>query len=113
MNTTTITLCLTDEQKQELVKQLTSNTFVLTPPVARDRFKHLQLKTKRFIIELEENYGNNWINRRDDLVDDLLYKYRVRDLGSIIKKIGGEIIYTTNAAKNSGSLRIAKFKTRK
>jgi len=109
MNFTTITLKLTDEQKQELIQQLTLELF--SSPKKPKRFKHMREKTKKFIMELEEYYGNNWINRKDNLVQDLMYKHRITDVASILKTIGAEIRY--KGLNAHGSLRIDQFKINK
>ena len=107
MNFTTITLKLTDEQKQELIQQLTLELF--PSPKKPKRFKHMREKTKKFIMELEELYGNNWINRKDKILQDLMYKHRVTDIAYILKNINAEVRYK-GLNTTHGSLRISMFK---
>mgnify|MGYP003337134180 CR=1 FL=1 len=111
MKTTKIILHLTDEQKQSLIQQLTGALFAEAIEQKRDRFKYLRQKSKQFIIELEERYGNNWINRNDKFVKDLCYKHRVGDLSQLIKTIDGSIEYAAGYATEKQ--KIARFKTTK
>jgi hypothetical protein len=104
METTKIILYLTNEQKQSLMQQLTGALFAEQPKP--DRFKYLRENTKQFIIELQKKYGNNWINRKDKFVKELIYKYRITDLAQILKKIESDIQYVGEGKKT----RIAQFK---
>lgn len=111
MNTTKIILHLTDEQKQSIIQQLTGILFVPAAEQKRDRLKYLQLKSKQFIIELEERFGNNWINRDDKFVKELCYKHRINDLAQLIKTVGGSIEYANGYANEKQ--KISRFKTTK
>jgi hypothetical protein len=104
METTKIILYLTNEQKQSLLQQLTGSLFPEQPKP--DRYKYFRENTKQFIIELEKKYGNNWINRKDNFVKELMYKHRIGDLAQILKNIDSDIQYVGDGKKT----RIVQFK---
>lgn len=104
MENTKIILYLTNEQKQSLMQQLTGALFAEQPKP--DRLKYLRTNTKQFIIELQNKYGNNWIDRKDNFVKELVYKHRIGDLAQILKNIESDIEYVGNGKR----MRIAQFK---
>ena len=71
--------------KLEKTKQLTLEP--LEPKDEQDRLHHFPQKSRDMINELWDKLGISWLQVKDDKVKSIQYKYRVANLGSLIRKL--------------------------
>ena len=97
---------LTPEQEQSIYEQIIGNRkgvqLAITP--ISNPYKGLRKNTLKFIQQLKLKYGNEWIDRNQQYVNDLAYTFKIKDMAQILRNL--ETVEIIRGERN----RIHKFR---
>lgn len=79
------------EKVQQLLAEVQLELSGLAKPEkAVDEWKGYHKKTLDFLNELRQHYGNRAISKKDKFVQDLEFKYRIKDLAALLRRLEQE-----------------------
>ena len=88
-----MTINLKLQKVQELLLEIQSELNGISNvqnPKKVDEYKGYHKKTLDFLDELRKHYGNRMINKKDTFVQDLEFKYRLKDLAALLRRLEAE-----------------------
>jgi len=97
---------------RSIVKKLNTTQLTLEPEVdtGEDPMHHYTEPTRKLIQELEERYGEQWIDIKDAKLKKLRFKYQISNLGAILRNMEERRICLLETTRSGSKEYISRFK---
>lgn len=78
---------LTSEQEQSIYEQIIGNRRGVQLNLESNPYKGLRKNSLEFIQTLKSRFGNQWIDRNQQYVNDLAYSLKIKDIAQIFRNL--------------------------